>query len=196
WARLKREPVGLASAAIVVLYILLMIASAAGLVAADWSREAGVSYAPPTFQGPDAALPGSAAAPAGAAAAEPEDLGIPDPLAAALAQIAKELAAATTAESRATTLLLGGDKWGRDVLKKAIKGTETSMVVGLTAAALAVLLGTLFGAWAGYLGGGVDDFFNWLYSVFTAVPYLLLVLAIAAVLDQKGVLTVVLILGL
>jgi len=42
----------------------------------------------------------------------------------------------------------------------------------------------------------VDDFFNWLYSVFTAIPYLLLVLAIAAVIGQKGVLTVVLILGL
>src|SRR4029434_6407943 len=42
----------------------------------------------------------------------------------------------------------------------------------------------------------VDDFFNWLYSVFTSIPYLLLVLAIAAVLNQKGTLTVILILGL
>ena len=61
---------------------------------------------------------------------------------------------------------------------------------------MAAFLGTLFGAQAGYCGGRVDDFFNWLYSVFTSIPYLLLVLAIAAVLNQKGTLTVILILGL
>jgi peptide/nickel transport system permease protein len=61
---------------------------------------------------------------------------------------------------------------------------------------LATLLGTVFGALAGYYGRALDDFFNWFYSIFTSVPYLLLILAIAAVLNQKGTLTVVLILGL
>ena len=74
------------------------------------------------------------------------------------------------------------------MLKKAIKGTETSLLVGFAAAGLATLLGTVFGALAGYYGGRADDFFNWLYSVFTSIPYLLLVLAIAAVLNQKGIL--------
>jgi peptide/nickel transport system permease protein len=64
------------------------------------------------------------------------------------------------------------------------------------AAALATLLGTLFGALSGYYGKWVDDFFNWFYSIFTAVPYLLLILAVAAVLQQKGVATIVLILAL
>src|SRR5438876_580603 len=54
----------------------------------------------------------------------------------------------------------------------------------------------LFGALAGFRGGKVDDFFNWLYSVLTSIPYLLLVLAVAAVVNQKGVLTVILVLGL
>ena len=98
--------------------------------------------------------------------------------------------------ARAGTLPMGGDKWGRDVLKKTIKGAETSLVVGLVAALLAVLIGTVLGACAGYHGGRMDDFLNWLYSVFTSIPYLLLVLAIAAVLNQKGTLTVILILGL
>jgi peptide/nickel transport system permease protein len=61
---------------------------------------------------------------------------------------------------------------------------------------VATLLGTVFGAFAGFRGGWVDDFFNWLYSVFTSIPYLLLVLAVAAVVNQKGVTTVILILGL
>ena len=61
---------------------------------------------------------------------------------------------------------------------------------------MATALGTLFGAVAGYFGRWVDDAFNWLYGVFTAIPYLLLVFAIAAVLQQRGVVTIILILGL
>jgi peptide/nickel transport system permease protein len=154
-----------------------------------------VSYAPPSFLGAGEAQ-GPLAAPE--AVVPRPDYGIPDPLAKELAEIRAELSGAVVpgGEARAKTLPMGGDKWGRDVLKKAIKGSETSLVVGLAAAALATLLGTLAGALAGYSGGWVDDFFNWLYSVFTSIPYLLLVLAVAAVLGQKGVLTVVLILGL
>ena len=198
WKRLCRDRVGLASFAIVLLYLALMAASAAGLVAGDWSREAGVSYAPPSFLGPGGAPSAERAAPGSAAASgsPPEDLGIVDPLAAELAEIRKELTGVSVSEARVPTLAFGGDKWGRDVLKKAIKGTETSVLVGIVAAALAVFLGALFGALAGYYGGLVDDFFNWIYSVFTSIPYLLLVLAIAAVLNQKGTATVILILGL
>lgn len=127
-----------------------------------------------------------------------DDYGIVDPLAGEMAEIraalAKESKAAAT--ERLATLPLGADKWGHDIIQKTIKGSETSIVVGLTAALLATLLGTLFGALAGYYGKWVDDFFNWFYSVFTSVPYLLLILAVAAVLQQKGVMTIVLILGL
>jgi len=61
---------------------------------------------------------------------------------------------------------------------------------------LAVVLGTIFGAISGYFGGWIDDAFNWFYSIFTSIPYLLLILAVAAVLQQKGVTAIVLILGL
>ena len=198
WRRLCRDRVGLASLAVLLFYFALMAASGAGLIASDWSREVGVSYAPPNFIGPEAAPPAAefAPGPGAPAAAPPEDLGIADPLAETLAEIRKELAGVSPLEARAATLPFGGDKWGRDVLKKSIKGTETSMLVGIVAAALAVFLGTVFGAQAGYYGGLIDDFFNWLYSVFTSIPYLLLVLAIAAVLNQKGTMTVILILGL
>jgi peptide/nickel transport system permease protein len=59
-----------------------------------------------------------------------------------------------------------------------------------------VLIGTALGALAGYFGGWVDDILNWFYNIFTSIPYLLLVLAIAAVLQQKGILSIILILGL
>jgi len=193
WLRFRRDRIGFASLVIVLAYVAAMLAAAAGWLAQDWSEERGVSYAPPTFVGPDL----SAAAAAVAEHRGPvEDYGIPDPLAADLAEIAKTLSGTNTGEARAPTLVFGADKWGRDVLKKTLKGAEVSLFVGLAAALVATLLGTVFGAVAGFRGGWVDDFFNWLYSVFTAIPYLLLVLAVAAVVNQKGVLTVILILGL
>jgi len=220
WRRFCRDRVGVASFLVVLVFFGVMVASGLSLVAADWAREVGVNYAPPTFVGPgtaerDAVASGS---PRGEKAHEPNpadpladvlseirekkpvsrgDTDIVDPLADALAEIrAEKSGAASRAEILSATLAFGGDRWGRDVLKKVIKGTETSMFVGLAAAALTALLGTLFGALAGYYGRWIDDFFNWFYSIFTAVPYLLLILAIAAVLNQKGTMTVILILGL
>jgi peptide/nickel transport system permease protein len=121
-----------------------------------------------------------------------------DPLADVMADIraGAKGAKAEVAEARAATLPFGGDKWGRDVLKKTIKGSETSIFVGLASAAVAVFLGTVMGAVAGYYGKWVDDFFNWFYSIFNSLPYLLLILAVAAVLQQKGMVTIILILGL
>jgi peptide/nickel transport system permease protein len=226
WKRLKASRVAMVSLAIVAAFIVVILLSGTGLIAKDWARETGVNYAPPTFLGTDLEQTQSTAATAGAPAAsdKPTELPIQDPLADALADIrgekkpAAEAPAAesqtvdpladvmadirakgtqaATVEARLPTLPFGGDKWGRDVLKKTIKGSETSIFVGLAAAFVATLLGTVFGAVAGYYGRWLDDFFNWFYSVFTAIPYLLLILAVAAVLQQKGTLTIILILGL
>jgi peptide/nickel transport system permease protein len=125
--------------------------------------------------------------------------GVVDPLAQEMVELRAELGAGAAQGKRPdklATLPFGADKWGHDVLKKTIKGAETSIVVGLVAALLAVGLGTLFGAFSGYFGGRVDDFFNWFYSIFTSIPSILMILTVAAVLQQKGVLTIVLILGL
>ena len=225
WQRFARDHVGIVSLLTVLFFFCVMAASGLRLIADDWSQEAGVNFAPPAFLGPEPSATPSSPQPSAAssdaersAAGEPSsivdplgnvlsqirkdppherrDTAIVDPLATVLAEIRSQSVGTNPAETRAATLIFGGDKWGRDVLKKTIKGTETSLFVGLAAAVLATLVGTIFGAVAGYYGRAVDDFFNWFYSVFTSVPYLLLILAIAAVLNQKGTLTVVLILGL
>jgi peptide/nickel transport system permease protein len=159
------------------------------------SMPATSSSAPGTSSPP--ATTGGAGAP-GAAETATEGSDSVDPLAAVMADIraGKGVEAEAKPVERKATLPFGGDKWGRDVLKKTIKGSETSIFVGLASAALATFLGTVFGAVAGYFGRWVDDAFNWFYSVFSSVPYLLLILAVAAVLQQKGVVTVILILGL
>ncbi|HYQ99625.1 MAG TPA: ABC transporter permease [Casimicrobiaceae bacterium] len=134
---------------------------------------------------------------AGAAAGADEAKTV-DPLADVMADIraGEKGRKGEVVEARAATLPFGGDKWGRDIVKKTIKGSETSIFVGLASAAVAVFLGTVMGAFAGYYGKWVDDFFNWFYSIFSSIPYLLLILAVAAVLQQKGMLTIILILGL
>jgi peptide/nickel transport system permease protein len=98
--------------------------------------------------------------------------GVKDPLEQEMKEVRAELAKkqGAAAAQKAETLPFGADKWGHDVIKKTIKGGETSIVVGLVAAVLATLLGTVFGALSGYYGRWVDDFFNWFYSIFTSVP--------------------------
>lgn len=197
WRRLRRDRVAMVSLALVAVYLLIVAAAAVGWIAADWPREAGVNYAPPGFAGATVDAPATETIIAHPPAqALPDEPAIVDPLADVLTALRKAQGAAPEVQARAATLPLGGDKWGRDVLKKTIKGAQTSLIVGLVAALLAVLIGAVLGAYAGYHGGRMDDFLNWLYSVFTSIPYLLLVLAIAAVLNQKGTLTVILILGL
>jgi ABC-type dipeptide/oligopeptide/nickel transport system permease subunit len=192
WRRLRADRVAMLALAVVGLFLLSVLLSAGGLVAAGWEDEVAVNYAPPSFLGPDPAL---AALGRPAPPAPPNAF---DPLAADIAALQAGLArrGATAQAAKKATLPFGADKWGHDVLLKTIKGGQTSIVVGLVAALVAVALGTLFGALSGFYGGVVDDLFNWFYNVFTAIPSILMILTVAAVLQTRGVLTIVLILGL
>jgi len=203
WRRLKRDAIGMASLVIVVFFLLMMIASRAGLIASDWAREKGVSYANPSFMAGAENLEAKAMAGKDAAAKTPPvDLSDIDPLAPRYKEWEERAAKiAVTEVKRAETLPFGGDKWGRDVLKKAIKGSEVSISVGLCSALLAVIIGTFLGAMAGYWGGWVNDFLEWFYNIFTSIPYILLILAFAAVAAAtgkfgKGIMPIVLILSL
>jgi peptide/nickel transport system permease protein len=128
--------------------------------------------------------------------AAPVDLSDVDPLAPRYKEWEERAAKiAVTETKRAETLPFGGDKWGRDVLLKVIKGSEVSIFVGLVAAVLATIIGTFLGAMAGYWGGKTNDFLEWFYNIFTSIPYILLILAFAAVF-KKGLDTIIVILAL
>jgi len=193
WRRFKADRVGLVSMVVVLGFLLLIAAAALRLVAADWQTEVGVPNAPPGFLGPRAAqATGAVEQPRGPNV----DLTDIDPLAPRYAEWAEAAKRYRSSETpRAETLPLGGDRLGRDVLSKAVKGTEISVFVGVLAALLATLIGTLLGALSGYFGGKIGDFLEWVYNVFTAIPDILLIFAFAAVFG-RGIGTVVLILGL
>ena len=192
WRRLRADRVAMFALAVVCLFLLTVMLSKAGWVATDWEREVGLSYAPPSFLGAEAIVEDTMQA------ALPLPDNRFDPLRDIILEIKKNQddQVGNDTATKLRTLPFGADKWGHDVVLKTIKGAETSMIVGLSAALLATLIGSLFGALAGYFGGYIDDTFNWFYSIFTSIPYLLLVLAFAAVLQQRGIMTIVLILAL
>jgi len=191
--RFRSDHVGITSLVIVVLFMLVVLAAGAGLVAKDWQVERGVPDAPPTFVGP--AKQAESIAVAGPSGPN-VDISAVDPLAPRYKEWAEAAKKYETKESvKAQTLAFGADRLGRDVLAKATKGAQVSILVGVSAAVLATLIGTLLGAAAGFFGGKVGDLLEWVYNVFTAIPGILLIFAFAAVFP-RGVGSVVLILGL
>ena len=78
--------------------------------------------------------------------------------------------------------LLGTDQLGRDVLSRLIWGTRVSLLVGISASVIAAFLGSLIGLVAGYAGGRTDNFIMRGIDMLMAFPYILLALAIVAVL--------------
>jgi oligopeptide transport system permease protein len=193
WRRFKMDRVGLASALIVIAFLLLIALAALGGVASQWQKEVGVPNAPPHVVGPK---PPEAIGAIEVPKGPNVDLSAVDPLAPRYKEWEERAAKFKTEEVvKAETLAFGADRFGRDVLSKAIKGTQISVFVGVMAALVATAIGTLLGALSGFFGGKVGDFLEWLYNVFEAIPGILLIFAFAAVFG-RGIETVVLILGL
>jgi peptide/nickel transport system permease protein len=83
---------------------------------------------------------------------------------------------------------VGGDHWfgvepltGRDLFAIVVYGARTSFLIGLAATALAMLIGVLLGASAGYLGGWWDRTVRWTSDVIFGFPYLVFMIALGAV---------------
>jgi len=142
WARLKKDKIAVAALCIVLFYALIAILSALGIIAADWAKEVGPSYAPPSAE-----------------------------------------------------FWLGTDIFGRDVLTKVIHGTQIAMSVGLISSFIAIPIGLVLGALAGYFGKWIDELIVWFYTTFSSIPGIMLLMSIAFILG-KGITTVYIALGL
>ncbi len=78
--------------------------------------------------------------------------------------------------------LLGTDHLGRDLLSRLIWGTRLSLFVGIAAAVIAAVIGSAIGIVAGFYGGRTDGVIMRGIDMLMAFPYILLALAIVAVL--------------
>jgi ABC-type dipeptide/oligopeptide/nickel transport system permease subunit len=88
----------------------------------------------------------------------------------------------------------GTDIFGRDVFAKVIRGTQIAMSVGLVTSMIAIPIGVVLGALAGYFGGWVDDVITWLYTTFSSIPNIMLLISITMILG-KGIFAVYIALG-
>src|SRR5205807_890688 len=91
--------------------------------------------------------------------------------------------------------LLGTDQLGRDILARLMYGSRVSLIVGVASVAISGAIGVLVGLVAGYFGGKLDAVLMRLVDVLMAFPFILLALAIVAVLGPS-LQNVVLVFGL
>ncbi len=89
---------------------------------------------------------------------------------------------------------LGFDHVGRDILSRIIWGSRIAMLVGLGATAIAVTIGVMIGATAGFFGGWVDSILSRFVDTLMAFPTLVLLIVLAAIIGPSLV-TVIVVIG-
>ena len=93
------------------------------------------------------------------------------------------------------TFILGTDEFGRDIFTRLTYGARISMLVGIGAVVVSLLIGLSFGFIAGFKGGFVDTIFSRLTDLFLAFPIIYLIVLILA-LFGNSLLSVIVVLGL
>lgn len=80
--------------------------------------------------------------------------------------------------------VFGTDKYGRDIMVRLMIGTRVSMLVGVCAALLVLLIGATYGSISGFFGGKVDSVMMRFVELIYSVPEMLVVLLLATALKE------------
>lgn len=75
---------------------------------------------------------------------------------------------------------MGTDTSGRDLLARVLLGGRISLMVGLISTFVSLLIGTAYGATAGYLGGRVDEVMMRIVDIMYSIPYMMVVIVLLA----------------
>ena len=79
----------------------------------------------------------------------------------------------------------GTDEYGRDLFARVVHGSRYSLFIGVATSLMALVIGAILGASAGYFGGMVDTVISRIVDVFMCVPPILLSLAVVAALGTN-----------
>ncbi|CRL59947.1 oligopeptide ABC transporter permease OppC [Proteus mirabilis] len=85
----------------------------------------------------------------------------------------------------ASSHYFGTDSSGRDLLVRVAIGGRISLMVGIAAAFVAVIVGTLYGAMAGYIGGRVDSIMMRLLEILNSFPFMFFVILLVTFFGQN-----------
>jgi oligopeptide transport system permease protein len=75
---------------------------------------------------------------------------------------------------------MGTDSQGRDMLARVLQGGQISLMVGIIATIVSLLIGVAYGAVAGYLGGRIDNLMMRFVDILYSLPYIILVIVLLA----------------
>ena len=93
------------------------------------------------------------------------------------------------------TYLLGADQLGRDILSRLIYGARVSVIIGMAATIITVVVAAIIGVPSGFLGGKYDIVVQRLVDAWLAFPGLLILLTVMSIVG-RGMLQIIIVMGI